>query len=70
MNNFPTDEEQLSQIPAVQLLINLGYEYLTPAETLRERQGKTANVLLETVLSNQLKEINRIRYNQWFGKFC
>ncbi|MCI5166398.1 MAG: type I restriction endonuclease subunit R, partial [Candidatus Electrothrix sp. GM3_4] len=62
MHDFPTDEEQLSQIPAVQLLINLGYEYLTPAETLRERQGKTANVLLETVLSNQLKEINRIRY--------
>jgi type I restriction enzyme R subunit len=59
---FATSEKHLSQISALQLLINLGFEYLTSAETLRERQSRTSNVLLETILRNQLKEINRIRY--------
>jgi len=62
MNNFQTSEEHLSQIPALQLLINLGFEYVTPAEALRERQNKTSNVLLENILRSQLKKINRIRY--------
>ncbi|MEW6536837.1 MAG: type I restriction endonuclease subunit R [Candidatus Auribacterota bacterium] len=60
--NFFTNEKHLSQIPAVQLLIGLGFEYITPAEALRERQDRTSNVLLESILRNQLKEINRIRY--------
>lgn len=62
MSPFHTDEKHLSQISALQLLINLGFEYITPAETLRERQSRTSNVLLETILRNQLKEINRIRH--------
>ncbi len=55
-------EENISQIPAIQLLVNLGYEYLTPEEALRERGGKTSNVLFERVLENQLKKINKIRF--------
>lgn len=62
MSNFHTKEKHLSQIPALQLLIGIGFEFLTPHEALRERQGRTANVLLENILRNQLKEINRIRY--------
>ncbi|MCI5123539.1 MAG: type I restriction endonuclease subunit R [Candidatus Electrothrix sp. AR5] len=62
MNNFPTNEKQLSQIPAVQLLINMGYEYLPPDQALAERQGRLSNVLLENILRNQLKAINRIHY--------
>ena len=62
MTSFSIDEKYLSQIPALQLLINLGYEYLTPAKALHERQNRTSNVLLEGILRNQLKEINRIRY--------
>ena len=62
MNNFQTNEKHLSQIPALQLLIGLGFEFLTPAETLRERQDRTSNVLLENILRKQLKKINRIRY--------
>jgi type I restriction enzyme, R subunit len=56
------NEKYLSQIPALQLLINLGYTYLTPEQALRERQGKASNVLLESILREQLKKINRIRY--------
>lgn len=62
MKPFQFNEKYLSQLPALQLLIGLGFEFLTPAEALRERQGRTSNVLLESILRNQLKEINRIRY--------
>ncbi|SMG64400.1 type I site-specific deoxyribonuclease, HsdR family [methanotrophic bacterial endosymbiont of Bathymodiolus sp.] len=46
----------------MQELINLGYRYLTPEEALTERGGRTSNVLLEGVLREQLKTINRINY--------
>ncbi|NOY69976.1 MAG: type I restriction endonuclease subunit R [Deltaproteobacteria bacterium] len=62
MCDFATNEKQTSQIPAVQLLIAMGYEYISPEEALVERQGRLSNVLLENILRNQLKEINRIRY--------
>lgn len=62
VNTFPYDEKYLSQIPALQLLMNLDYTYLTPKQALAERQGKSSNVLLENILRRQLKEINCIRY--------
>lgn len=51
-------EDHISQIPALQMLVNLGYTYLSPAEAERLRGGKTTNVLLEDILRKQLKEIN------------
>lgn len=54
-------EDHISQIPALQMLVNMGYTYLSPAEADRLRAGKTSNVLLEDVLRKQLKEINSIR---------
>ncbi|MFN3755548.1 MAG: type I restriction endonuclease subunit R [Flavobacterium sp.] len=54
-------EDHISQIPALQMLVNLGYTYLSPVEADRQRSGKTTNVLLEDVLRKQLKEINSIR---------
>ena len=48
-------EDHISQIPALQMLVNLGYTYLSPAEADRQRRGKTSNVLLEDVLRKQLK---------------
>jgi len=62
MNTFHTTEKHLSQIPALLLLINLGFEFLTPEEALQERQNRKSNVLLESILRNQLQEINRIHY--------
>ena len=32
--SFRFDEKYLSQIPALQVLVNLGYQYRTPAEAL------------------------------------
>ena len=34
MDSFRFNEKHLSQIPALQVLVNLGYPYLTPAEAL------------------------------------
>ncbi len=62
MCEFATNEKLASQIPALQLLIAMGYEYISPEEALTERQGRYSNVLLENILRNQLKEINRIHY--------
>ncbi|MEN1761790.1 type I restriction endonuclease subunit R [Anoxynatronum sibiricum] len=62
MCDFATNEKLTSQIPALQLLIAMGYVYLSPKEVLAERQGRLSNVLLENILRGQLKEINRIRY--------
>src|SRR5690606_20891306 len=62
MDSFRFDEKYLSQIPALQVLVNLGYQYLTPAETLAARAGRAGNVLLEEVLRVQLKKLNRIQH--------
>ena len=62
MPTFPFSEKYLSQIPALQQLINLGYQYLPPTQAMTERSGRASNVLLENILRDQLKRINRIRY--------
>ena len=62
MDSFRFDEEYLSQLPALQVLVNLGYQYLTPPQALSARGGKTGNVLLESILREQLKKLNRIQH--------
>ena len=62
MSSFQFNEKHLSQIPALQLLANLGYRYLTPAQALAMRGGRLSNVLMEEVLRDSLKRINRIQH--------
>lgn len=62
IQGFRFNEEYLSQIPALQELIALGYEYLSPEQALAMRGGKNSNVLLEGVLREQLKKFNNIHY--------
>lgn len=62
IQGFRFNEEYLSQIPALQELIALGYEYLSPEQALAMRGGKNSNVLLEGVLREQLKKFNSIHY--------
>jgi type I restriction enzyme, R subunit len=62
MKGFRFDEKYLSQIPALQQLISLGFTYLTPSQGLAGRQGRPGNVLLEEILRNKLKAINRINH--------
>ncbi len=60
MTSFIANEKYQSQIPAIQLLLNLGYQFLSPSEADKERLDRKSNVLLENILRDQLKKINRI----------
>ena len=62
MTPFAFNEELLSQIPALQVLISLGYEYLPPERAYALRGGRLGNVVLDEILREQLKRINRISY--------
>ncbi len=61
MNTPSFIEDHISQIPALQLLVNLGFTYLSPEEALQARQNKTSNVILDDILREQLHKINRIQ---------
>lgn len=58
MQNPSFQEDHSSQIPALQLFIKMGYTYLSPEKALQLREGKSANVLLEPILREQLHKIN------------
>ena len=62
MSDFRFNEKYLSQVPALQQLINLGFEYITPEQAMAQRGGQLVHVLLEDTLREQLRRINRIRY--------
>jgi len=68
MDAFRFDELSLSQIPALQILVNLGFRYLSPTEALAARGGRASQVLLEEILREQLKRLNRIHHKgcSWF----
>lgn len=59
MNTLPSfKEDHISQIPALMLLVRLGYAYLTPDEALKARGGKKSNVILETILEEKLRNLD------------
>ncbi|MCD6580047.1 type I restriction endonuclease subunit R [bacterium] len=63
MNGKPDMREaHISQIPAIKLLINLDYKFLTQAETFIERKEKSSNVILENILEKKLRQLNKINY--------
>lgn len=63
MNNTPLDrEDHISQIPALQLLQNMGYAYLTPQEALALRGGRGSEVILAGILEDWLRKHNGITY--------
>ena len=55
-------EELISQIPAAHLLVNLGYQYLPPAQALELRGGSYRQVVLTEILADWLRENNRFTY--------
>lgn len=61
MDRLSFKEDDISKVPALELLKRLGYTYLSPDEALRMRDNKLNNVLLEDVLREQLRRINSIR---------
>lgn len=61
MNTPSFIEDHISQIPALQTLVKLSWQYISPFEADKLRSGKTTNVLLEDILRKQLKEINSVK---------
>lgn len=57
-----SDEDATSQLPALKLLISMGWQYLSTAEALDLRGGRTSEVLLYGVLEDWLRKNNRIEY--------
>ena len=55
-------EDLSSLLPAVSLLNQLGYQYLTPSENLVLRGGRTSRLILESVLREQLRTFNSITF--------
>jgi len=59
---FITTEKHQSQVPALQLLVAIGFTPLSQEEALRLRGGRLRNVVLDDVLAEQLMRINRFTH--------
>jgi len=53
-----------SQKPALDFLIKMGWQYISPSQTEKERGNMLSNVLLEGILEKQLKKINHFEYKR------
>ena len=53
-------EKVQSQLPALQLLMQMGWEYLTPEETVNLRGGRLGSFILEPILLDHIR--NHCRY--------
>ncbi len=62
-------EDFISLIPALQQLINLGYKYISPTQAEELRGGKINQPILDTVLKNQLHNINSFTFKGETHKF-
>ncbi len=57
LTNVNFDEARQSQLPFVELLLNMGYTYVSTDEALRQR-GDTSNFILADIAADKLMEIN------------
>ena len=60
--SFDAAEKYQSQIPALQLLVALGFTPLSQAAVVAMRGGRLRNVTLDDVLAEQLLKINRFSH--------
>tara|TARA_R100000005_G_scaffold96162_1_gene81124 strand:- start:13492 stop:16716 length:3225 start_codon:yes stop_codon:yes gene_type:complete len=59
---FDAAEKQQSQIPALQMLVALGFKPLSQTETIAMRGGRLRNVVLDDVLAESVMRINRFTH--------
>lgn len=63
LGNAQFDEARQSQLPLVELLVNMGYEYVSSAEVMRQRGDDTGKFLLREYAAEALGRINGYEYN-------
>ncbi len=61
-SGFDAAEKHQSQIPALQMLVALGFKPLSQAETIALRGGRLRNVVLDDVLAESVMRINRFTH--------
>lgn len=59
---FDPSEKLQSQLPALQLLIALGFTPLSPAEALELRGGRRRNVVLDGILTERIVALNHFEH--------
>jgi len=69
MSNIKYNEFDDSQKPAIDLLRSIGWQYITPEITEKERGGILSNVVLENILQERLEAINEFEYKNKKYKF-
>lgn len=52
------DEARQSQLPTLEILLNMGYEYVSCEEALKQRGGEYTNFILSDIAAKKLMEIN------------
>lgn len=62
------NEANSSKKPAIDLLVSMGYTYISPEETVKQRGG-TYRVVLEDILRKQLDVINKYEYKGTWRPF-
>lgn len=56
--NAHFDEARQSQLPFLELLVNMGYTYISKSEVLKQRRGDTSKFILKDVAFESLSRIN------------
>ncbi|MCF7820293.1 MAG: HsdR family type I site-specific deoxyribonuclease [Candidatus Pacebacteria bacterium] len=69
INKVHFDETKQSQLPFVEMLINMGYRYLPTSEVLAERGGDASKFILKNTAFKKLAEINDYEINGERYKF-
>ncbi|MBW1783957.1 MAG: type I restriction endonuclease subunit R [Deltaproteobacteria bacterium] len=55
-------EKVQSQLPALQLLMQLGWKYLSPEETVKLRGGRLGSAILESILVDHIRSHGRYEF--------
>lgn len=68
LENLHFDEAKQSQLPFIELLVNMGYKYISAEETLKQR-GDESNFILREIAFKKLMEINQYEVDGQVFKF-
>ena len=63
------DEARQSQLPFVEILLNMGYEYISTADVMTQRSGDTSKFILKDIARAKLMEINSYEHKGQDFKF-
>ena len=69
LKNINFDEARQSQLPFVELLLNMGYKYISASDVARERRDDTRRFILRDIAQEVLMNINEYEHDGEKYKF-